>query len=505
MAKNYREWRMNNWPFDPDKIARLLWVSSPEIVENKRKAVLAVFQSENNLKVVRHPLGELPVLQIGSEYQDGKLLRDTCAGRKIVFRQSEAKLVGFKKGSACLPSLFSCFGGINKFDEDLCAEIIIKGTRYYIPCMEIVRATAGTASFLINTLFSPYALKDYSSIIVNNATVYLFLNKGPENRYPNNAKRNLVFQDYINFIFCTALKEWWEGINTRHLALASGNCVVPVEAFFPDSPDIKIVGFCSPYSNMLWGIQLMNMPDFGHEIEVHDPSDINEESGEESEKETIHKSESTNESAMIDDDETAAASSNSISIKTNAGRYANKPKIRRLKENDAENEKGVNVARPHSGILSGSMDDPLPGGEVPHLEVAAEEQEKLDLPEMIDQVFEALKFLEEKKEVNHLDIQLHQVNHVKYAVMTGTFHSKPFVVMEFDQTDEHALSTLLVRNRNDSWTIRNLALKLVFANGFQWVRAEVEHQISGSYLLRHRAGGRPKAVEARLIAEHLKG
>lgn len=503
MVMSIYNWRFKEWPFAANENAQLIWVSSPEVASDGRKTVSAVFQNGKTIVVMKHRLGELTVLQVGNEYQDGKLQWNSCSGQKLTFRQGDMRLIGFRKASACLPSLFSCFSGNAQFNDDLCAEIVVHGSTFFIPCMEIIRATAGTASFLTNTLFSSSDLRDYSSTSIVGNTLDLVLNEEKPNKYPANALRNAIFRDYVNFIFCNELSDWWEGIRTRYLALSQRSSIVPVEAFFPNSPNLEITGYCSPYPHMLWGIQLRNLPDSGYDIIVHHSSFVNGKATNEVRKKTIHLSAPTQDSAAIDADETAASAGTNISLPNDVGRYATKPVIHRAHREDAEKATGVIAIRPRSGTLQGSMDSPLPGGRLPHLEVVSEEQEILDLPRNIVHIYKSLKLLETNGEISSLSIQSDNLDNLKYAVMSGKILSMPFMVFELEQTDDHALSTLLVRKCTDPVAASAVATRLLLVNRFQWNLTQVESRFPHSYLLRHRKG-RTVYAEAALIAKHLK-
>lgn len=482
----------------------LLWLTqpwNPTGTGDNTKLIRAVFQSEHNKKIIYRPLGELPFLKMGYFYSNGRLDKISSKLKSFSFSIKNCSSPVFYSAKSCLPADFFQFGSGKDtvYGNDFCAIYRSKEYNYIIPCMEIIRAVAGTHSFLISTLFSTRSLADYVHYEETDEQLHLTLREDGYNKYPSSMLNNAAIYEFANFAFNPILRNWWDEISEGQKADPSKR----IKTGFPQSSQLFIRGYGLQQGRdiILLHIDADHIPMLEKKIIAEHSSFYKKKKDSASSEHTGFKENEFSDVISLTDDPISRNSNISVTTADNPNRYASNPLIVRQKiEMDGRNR--MLCKDVEKDEIKGSMSDTVYGGKVPHVEVLPDRSEKIPIRPGFEQFCKAINYLGIHRHISNLSIQYHKTGVQVYAVATGSFRTRPFMIIEFPP-EKIDLSTLIIRNCNDEARVERLAVTSLRNHNMHWDRSDLKSLQLNLYLLRHTEYRSPQTF-AELLRKHLE-
>ncbi|WJE30604.1 Tn7-like element transposition protein TnsE [Bacillus altitudinis] len=229
--------KLRPWTFDKDKEVVLKWIGNVAI-KDKQWRIRAVFELDNQIKMIDFPIATLPLLRVGAFYKDGQLMDAKTTG--IVYDVNIPQLNDYRVVSsidACKDFKYYLYNMPELMFQHV-FKFTVEGNTYYLPQFEFIRAVFTINKTITNSMMQPNGLellvkKSYS----NNYKAHLEL----ANEIPNMVVKDDNFVRYFAWLyFSSEIKASFESIYTLLKIKESDKAYLKLEVELPNIVDTNI-------------------------------------------------------------------------------------------------------------------------------------------------------------------------------------------------------------------------------------------------------------------------
>lgn len=166
------EMKFKHWPFDKTEAVHLHWLRSPyHAGPMKQWQMQAVFRRENGtLHDLAVPWGALPVFRLGSVYRDGKPTGKNHLGSLMRIRFCSSPKVSIC-GAISVPRQYELQTNFNL--QEKCVVIWNRGERIVVPCLEVIRAYFALNRMMTAELLGPDLFTDICTSTITDGQAHL--------------------------------------------------------------------------------------------------------------------------------------------------------------------------------------------------------------------------------------------------------------------------------------------------------------------------------------------
>lgn len=144
------------WPFN-DRIVKLHWFGNVHLTKSKRWRINVAFEDQQDIVLIKYPIGLLPLLKIGQYYQNGQAFSQRIGIVDIAHIKDLSDGHTANSLDACRLFNYYLYGNAELIRQNVWC-FHSNGIHYYIPHIELVRALFAKNKVLANALLRPNEL-----------------------------------------------------------------------------------------------------------------------------------------------------------------------------------------------------------------------------------------------------------------------------------------------------------------------------------------------------------
>lgn len=483
----------------------LYWISSPFKAKNNGYLAPAVFMGKEKDFILYRPWGELPFLKMGQIYCNGSVT-NCFDGRMEEFTVPVGQIENqtIRNSYAAIPRDLYPLKPYKIMDGDQCCQFTVDEINYIVPCIEIIRAVAGTSPFFINNLISSNRLSDFSDCKIENDILHIDFPENCPYKFPYSLRTKKGIREYANFIDNPPLNNWWESVNSDFMAKTDARNEAKIAARIPDIPDSVIQGFGISINDtvLLLHISLQGLPNPPHAIEA---AQLNYELNianhpHQKQKHSVYEEASGN--ITLQDEEYANLSNAETESPDFANRYEHPANVKFVPVRRA----CITEAHSHKKLTDEeqecSAQEAVLGGKHRGVEMTFADTAKFSLPPAFRLLQNALHILEQSRFLKDLHSSTDITN--SYVIVYGkTTADNCIALLEFYQAEERNISMLILSGSGSCETVTKRLLGRFQSGNGHWAKEDF-YNIAPfqNYLLKHNKN-RTAARLATLLEEHI--
>lgn len=175
--------KINNWPFDKEEKAKLIWIGEP-FRENKKWVIHAYFKSNGVTKGIKMDWATIHFLSVNKMYKNGllnktdipkntKIIELNLDGIEAKYNERDWKIQGTEIETKSKTFNFSKDGKV-----------------YTIPIIEIIRTVLAPDRFMLNLILSMDTIDNFFTYEISDNTLDIYFTSEYEKRLLSNEKIN---------------------------------------------------------------------------------------------------------------------------------------------------------------------------------------------------------------------------------------------------------------------------------------------------------------------------
>jgi hypothetical protein len=498
-------YKFKNWPLGNNEDAVLYWISSPFKGKNNGYLSPVVFKGKKNDFTVYRPWGELPFLKMGYIYCNGS--GTGCFGsnlKEFTINVNRIESQTIHNSYAAIPRDLYPLKSHNITNRDQCCQFTVGDTNYIVPCVEIIRAVAGTSPFFINNLISTNYLSDFCDCKLKNNVLHIDFPENCPCKFPSTLKTKNGLREYANFIYNPSLRDWWETVNTNFLSEAESENDIEIKAFIPNVSGslIRGIGISQNDTVLLLHISLEGFPNLPYTIEAAklDYERSSENHPHEKQKHSVYEEASGN--IILQDKGHANLSNAETKSSDFSNRYKSPADIRFVpvrRDHIAENHRYKKSTDEEQEC---SAQEAILGGDHKGIEMLFDNAPEFSLPPTFRLLQNALHILKQSHFLKISDFSTDVAN--SYVIIySKTTNNNYIAILEFYQAEESNISTLILGGSKNCKAVTERLLRRFQNGNGHWAKedfyniAPFQH-----YLLKH-SKHRTAARLATLLEGHI--
>lgn len=435
---------MNNWPFGENEAAKIYWISSPYRNFKGDMMVNVTLELNRKFKNIERAWGELAFLGTGLVCQ-----RNYVRNVPSTLDRYELQCTNIKKQelmmSNQIPKNLFCTEKYKIYTNDCCTKLTANGITYIIPCVEIVRAIAGTNPFFLNKLLTSDSLTDFSSCSINNNVISMELcNIGPH-KFPSALRTKYMIREYTNFLFNSELHRWWEAVNADFLSALN----LKIKAKIPMLEGSTITGQGIRNENivLLLHIVLEHLPNLPYRINVLHFTPKSRTSSKASAK--VHPYEGSSGDNVMQAHGSANSSSVEMQTLESSSRYDNSPNISYIYKDAYTGLDSHTYKKISNKEQTVSAQDTILGGKNKGVVITPLPTKSFTLPSAFELLQNAFSILIQDNFLRITKIMAKDSLNDYVIVLGYTTYGYSTAILEFCQAEGRNISTLILVGPED--------------------------------------------------------